>query len=668
MRLIKTQTLELVDAETVHWPPYAILSHRWGAQEVTLQQLRWRAANGQPHPDVYRMEGYQKIQRFCSQAAHEGIDYGWVDTCCIDKTSSAELSEAINSMFAWYSKAQVCYTYLNDVDLPHGKASTLDDAFFEALSQSQWWQRGWTLQELIAPSEVRFFSRDWTYFGDKVTLGQAITIITGIDQATLEGQDIRRVSIARRMFWASQRTTTKPEDLAYCLLGIFAVNMPLLYGEGEQAFVRLQEEIMKISDDQTIFAWEDRCLDDDSALFESHGTVQRGPLARSPAEFSNARDIVPYRQQQSSHPYTMTNYGLRMTVPLHRLRNSSGQTPVYLAELTCHYEGDFSGSLGIYIRPLKSDQYARDHGRRVPVVVDSVSHYPPVSATIFLRKDTLLPSSEDFDRHHGILARLHSPEHGFEVAYAFPQDQWMKIKGRAAIILNPGQYSAIAFKRSDGTQFTIIMSHGASNKLYESYGYDTWEVGSSRCKIFTYDCDLGAFTDEGLKSMEQKLKYEGARAERLEPVIEGCTSKTFAELPIPSRQLVVAEMKKETIMGERMLVVDINIYEENSGLHLLHGVSSAPRIDPARLQQAIPQSTQGEMLPQQFPSESLPQGQAQHFAPSLMTPAHTAPLHGFQVAMPAGMGFLLVPQATQFSVQQSSQASTQDQAAVSFAS
>jgi hypothetical protein len=643
MRLLKTQTLELFDAETLHWPPYAILSHRWGSQEVTLQQLKMKLPNGQIHPDVYRMEGFHKIQRFCYQAAYEGIEYVWVDTCCIDKTSSAELSEAINSMFSWYSKAQVCYAYLNDVDLPRGKESTLDDAFFEALSSSQWWKRGWTLQELIAPLRVHFFTRDWTYFGDKVSLGPAITIITGIDQATLEGQDIRRVSVARRMFWASQRITTKPEDIAYCLLGIFAVNMPLLYGEGEQAFFRLQEEIMKTSDDQSIFAWEDQCLDDDVSLFESHGTLLRSPLARSPAEFSKARDIVPYRQQQASHPYTLTNYGLRMNVPLHRLRNSGGTTPVYLAELTCHYEGDFSGSLGIYIRPIKSDQYARDHTKRGPVVVDSVSHYPPVSATIFLRKDALLPSSEDFDRHHGILARLHSPEHGFEVAYALPHDQWMRIRGRSAIILDPGQYSAIAFKRKDGTQFTIIMSHGGSNKLYESYGYDTWEVGSSRCKILVYQDDLGTFTDEGLKSMEQQLKYEGARAERLESIVEGCTSKTFEELPVPGKQLVVAEMKKETIMGERMLVVDINIYEENTGLHLLPGISSAPK-PTGHVQQAMPYN-EVPSQPILLPSEPV---QSSIFPPQ----AHTGQLQGFPVNMPSGMGFLLVPQATQMPLQQ----------------
>jgi len=149
------------------------------------------------------------------------------------------------------------------------------------------------------------------------------------------------------MFWASQRTTTKLEDMAYCLLGIFGVNMPLLYGEGEQAYIRLQEEIMKTSDDQSIFAWEDQATDEDGVLIESQGRLMRGPLARSPAEFSNARDIVPYRQQQASQPYAMTNYGLRMTLPMHRQRGSSGASPLYLAELTCHYEGDFAGSLGV---------------------------------------------------------------------------------------------------------------------------------------------------------------------------------------------------------------------------------------------------------------------------------------------------------------------------------
>jgi hypothetical protein len=642
MRLLKTTTLELVDAEALKWPPYVILSHRWGHQEATLQHLSQTTPDGKIAAHISYMEGYQKIRNFCYLAAHDGFEFAWIDTCCIDKTSSAELSEAINSMYKWYRKAQLCYAYLNDVEWQQKGDSNLNDEFFETLSDSQWWRRGWTLQELIAPTRVHFFSRTWTLIGDKVSLGPAITIITGIDQATLEGEDIRKVSVARRMFWASQRTTSKVEDLAYCLLGIFDVNMPLLYGEGEQAFVRLQEEVLKVSDDQSIFAWEDQCSDEDAVLFERNGTLLRGPLARSPAEFSNARDIVPYRQQQASQPYAITNYGLRMHMPLHRLRNSGGHTPVFLAELTCHFEGDFSGSLGIYVRPIKSDQYARDHGRTAPVVIDVATHCAPILATIFLRRDPLLPSREDFDRHHGVLVRLHSPEHGFDVAHVFPQDRWMRIKGRAAIILDPGQYSAVAFKRGDGVSFTVLMSHGQSNKLYESYGYDTWEVGQSRCRIFVHDSGVGPFVENSLRSLEFPLKYEGARSEHFEPFLGGCKGKTHQELP--NCQILVAEMKRETIMGERMIVVDLNIYEENTGLHLLPGISSAPKGNRGQLRETLPQMMQ-EVSSE--PLSAIPNGATPMSTAPLRyhsTPTYGSPLQGYQVSMPAGMGFLLVPQ------------------------
>lgn len=276
-----------------------------------------------------------------------------------------------------------------------------------------------------------------------------------------------------------------------------------------------------------------------------------------------------------------------MHEPLHRLRNSGGHTPVYLAELTCHYQGDLSGSLGVYIRPIKSDQYARDHGRPAPVVVDPKKHRPPVWTTRVLRRDTLLPGSEDFK------ARLHSPEYGFEIAHAFPQDNWMKIKGKAAIILDPEQYSAVAFKREDGVQFAVLMSYDQSNKLYESYGYDSWEAGTGRWKIIVYDSAAGTFTEQGLRILEFPLKNEEPRAERLGPYLAGCQDKTHEELP--TKQIVVAEMKRETIMGERMLVLDINIYEKNTGLHLLSGISSAPKPSHGGLQEAMPQMLQGEM-------------------------------------------------------------------------
>ncbi|KAF1365556.1 hypothetical protein EJ07DRAFT_151042 [Lizonia empirigonia] len=150
---------------------------------------------------------------------------------------------------------------------------------------------------------------------------------------------------------------------------------------------------------------------------------------------------------------------------------------------------------------------------------------------------------------------------------------------------------------------------------------------------------LGTFTDEGLRALEFPLKYEGPRAERFEPFLKGCKDKTHEDLP--DKLIVVAEMKRETVMGERMIVVDINIYEENTGLHLFPGHESAPRNNPAQFQEALPQLTQGDVPPQQNTS-ALP------FAPGYPQPiavsSHPAQLQGYPVAMPAGMGFLLVPQ------------------------
>jgi hypothetical protein len=177
-----------------------------------------------------------------------------VDTCCIDKTSSAELSEAINSMFRWHEIATICYAYLTDV------YSYADSPEF---AKSRWFRRGWTLQELLAPSVLRFFNASWTYIGDRSQLSSVIVAITKIDIHYLDVglgtneyriESIRSAPVARRMSWASERVTMRVEDMAYCLLGIFGVNMPMLYGEGGRAFVRLQEEILKESIDMTIFA------------------------------------------------------------------------------------------------------------------------------------------------------------------------------------------------------------------------------------------------------------------------------------------------------------------------------------------------------------------------------------------------------------------------------
>ncbi|KAK3394988.1 hypothetical protein B0H63DRAFT_518057 [Podospora didyma] len=207
MRLIDTLTLNLRDV--IGEPrPYAILSHTWGEDEV--------------------------------------------DTCCIDKASSADLSAAIKSMFNWYQSAAVCYIYLCDVD-EDGDIHDPDSQFFN----SRWFTRGWTLQELIAPEKLEFYQSDWTKIGDKSTMTSLLHEITGIDEVLLEETKcLLRMSVAKRMSWAARRETTRAEDIAYCVMGIFDVNMPMLYGEGPKAIIRLQEEIMKESDDQSLFAWK----------------------------------------------------------------------------------------------------------------------------------------------------------------------------------------------------------------------------------------------------------------------------------------------------------------------------------------------------------------------------------------------------------------------------
>lgn len=164
-------------------------------------------------------------------------------SCCIDKMNLVELSEAINSMFRWYHEAAVCYAYLTDVK------------DISQLSTSRWFTRGWTLQELIAPKYVVFYSAGWQYLGNRLQLSKHLSAITNIEPEVLSTGEIEQISTQRRMCWAANRKTTRVEDATYCLMGIFNVNMPLLYGEGTKAFLRLQEAIMKISDDPTIFAW-----------------------------------------------------------------------------------------------------------------------------------------------------------------------------------------------------------------------------------------------------------------------------------------------------------------------------------------------------------------------------------------------------------------------------
>ena len=303
-------------------PPYAILSHTWGDGEVTLQDMNTFSAMSK--------NGYGKISQCCHIARVNGLDYVWIDTCCIDKTSSAELSEAINSMYRWYQEAVVCYAYLADV--PSKKAFEDNSWRFK---NSRWFTRGWTLQELIAPSKVVFFGDKWKKLGDKTGLQQTISDCTDIPVSVLSGaDDLDTFSVAQRMSWAAKRQTSRIEDRAYCLMGIFGVNMPLIYGERETSFIRLQEEIMRILDDHSLFAWRAK--------------NQNGLLAKSPAAFISSHNIVQSNPFNTlNNPLTMSSRGIHLDVRFIGI----GHRALGLVVLHCKQEGS-DKFIAIYVRDL----------------------------------------------------------------------------------------------------------------------------------------------------------------------------------------------------------------------------------------------------------------------------------------------------------------------------
>lgn len=303
MRLLNTRTLEFREFHGPKTVKYAVLSHTWtDGEEIGYRDFL------DLNPAWTTKSGFQKVQGACRTALADGADWIWIDTNCIDKSSSAELSEAINSMYAWYQEASVCYAYLSDV--PDIEPSERDS--LRHFRESRWFTRGWTLQELIAPRGVVFYSQSWKKIGyrsDKFLLGTA-SGITGVPTSILTGREtLHQISLAKKMSWAARRVTTRVEDMAYCLLGIFDVNMPLLYGEGTKAFTRLQEEIIKTSNDHTIFCW----TRDRRANVPADWTSM---LAPSPLAFADSGDFIPVDAWENPVPYPMTNLGLSIHLPL----------------------------------------------------------------------------------------------------------------------------------------------------------------------------------------------------------------------------------------------------------------------------------------------------------------------------------------------------------------
>ncbi|THV05667.1 HET-domain-containing protein [Dendrothele bispora CBS 962.96] len=364
MRLLNTGSYELKEFYT-DVPKYAILSHTWYSteEEVIFQDLQKPEVAGE------KTKGWRKVKRACAYAQMYQFEWIWIDSCCINKESSAELSEAINSMFQYYIDAEICYVYLSDVlakEDPRDVKSTF--------RQSRWFKRGWTLQELLAPAYVEFLSEDWTKIGTKWSLCDAISAITTIPHPVLKNGDLDKYSIAQKMSWAAMRKTTRAEDQAYCLMGLFGVSMPPIYGEGgAKAFMRLQQEIIKISEDRSIFAW----------IAAADDGQPRGLLARSPYEFRSSGDvgISDSDALDTKSSFSFNNNGLHIHLPLIPVKKNPG---VFQASLHCRSGGD-GRYLSIYLQEVTASSGANRYVRSYVQEV-RLSSSPPTTDPKSLRE------------------------------------------------------------------------------------------------------------------------------------------------------------------------------------------------------------------------------------------------------------------------------------------
>ncbi|KAM5530589.1 hypothetical protein V8D89_015748 [Ganoderma adspersum] len=424
MRLLNTKTGEFVlveDPRTVH---YAILSHVWSkpdspdhVPEQTYHQVCEILDNRCDRFSPSLPGGYynpcatstsadeesilpqftEKLRRFCEVAFADGFELAWVDTCCIDHANPSELEEAIASMYDWYSYAKVCYVFLPDVSNRDHHAGS-QKLWEKEFRKSQWFYRGWTLQELLAPNVVIFLSKDWHILGSKHELAPQIKEITSIPRAVIRCQKpLDTVSVAQRMSWAAERKTTREEDRAYSMLGIFGVNIRISYGEGSYAFYRLQEAIINEIPDQTIFAWQ-LPLQAPQNLLAGGLRLLRSPrptdeilrLARHPPTFTGSSDLVPLEREafaqklgiasaDAFQTFRPTPYGISANFPLVKVtppsHSTDSESTIYLALLACKF-GHLTGFVALILRPRRNTPIANPPVRTEYVVGTRLSSHP----------------------------------------------------------------------------------------------------------------------------------------------------------------------------------------------------------------------------------------------------------------------------------------------------
>ncbi|GAB1312649.1 hypothetical protein MFIFM68171_02859 [Madurella fahalii] len=545
MRLINVKTSKLEEFLDYKTPPYAILSHTWGGdvEELTFRDVEERRID---KPGV----GSVKFRGSCQQAEKDGLGYVWIDTCCIDKTNLVELSEAINSMFRWYRRASLCYVYLSDVpgdDDPRKPMSKF--------RTSRWFGRGWTLQELLAPKKLKFYNSGWGYLGNKGTMRTLIEKITGIPRQILLGiTELYSASVAQRMSWAAGRDTKRKEGLAYCLLGIFGVTMPMIYGEGgNQAFLRLQDQIMRTTRDDSILAWG---LSTEDAPARDPGHVDEGTagriLATAPSDFANSRRIV-CRQQSSGSLNSLDISGGRLRLHLSLLTTSAGGT---VGLLNCGPEHDPQQVVGIPLAQTASgasDEYVRPRGCHTVLQPITASSVPP--RLIYIRNDSQRKESAGAKQQYWLYDEDAFAEVNLDLVDVHPPSCWDREQAMIVSSLAPSdsttQQTLARFRHSEEECPDFVM-------FLQFTQQDIPTEPQCHVMICRRDTSLQGLADK-LQHVTQKAY--GKRS----------ASNGFVHLHVtlePDRQQLIFTIKLEVLPHPPDVTVDVTVELQKSDLIL----------------------------------------------------------------------------------------------------
>ncbi|RAK99543.1 HET-domain-containing protein [Aspergillus ibericus CBS 121593] len=571
MRLLNVRTYRLKEYFDSDIPDYAILSHTWGKNEVTLQDIQVFARSGY-QGQVTDKEGFCKIKYACQQAARDNLEYVWIDTCCIDKSSSVELSEAVNSMYQWYLRSSKCYVYLADVPADHpevvpdekvrkvsvggrstisvkGRSSGNSDTVMDGpFSRCRWFTRGWTLPELIAPSDLAFYGSGWNFLGTKRSLSTLIYVITGIDQRVLQDitenkESLRSICVAQKMSWAATRRTSRMEDAAYCLLGLFSVHMPILYGEGNAAFIRLQEEIIRTSDDQTLFAWN---------YCDIESERQYTVLAPSPSCF--LKNAVQWSCPRSTGPYSMTNRGLHISLPV---IDQAGHGKACLALLDCHYENDVTGILALPLAPRPDRTYdlANDTSRGRVVRVDLGMEAIATARDLYIRLQPSVPEPRPgltcrFNLDRGDTAAL-----SFSIEDFYPSRVWdtesctLRLTGKDSSSFET--WAAVKLRNPSGKPVGVVF-HLSPRRLDSTpFDVQNWIYLQS----MEHDASLAQIVDQVIRGCSSGSAYEygghGSYTFTFSRRYTIVATNTLVDGPIPEAYVDVAVMDRQAICSLR---------------------------------------------------------------------------------------------------------------------